>query len=200
MTERQVFIISPSIHDLTVKAILKDAGGEVATKRLAQRKLNNAGAITNHCRLQISPARIKKLLSALELTASLAEINALTTSNKESEKCKADTELMDISPATLVKFYSDKIKQDVSKLTKKEICALSLRFFGVLHKESNPKPWLISALQGLITSQPAVLTNAHAAAAGAPSTATATEPEPAPLTTPEAAAAVESNEDYDPDE
>ena len=70
----------------------------------------------------------------------------------------------------------------------------------MLHKESNPKPWLISGLQGLITAQPAVLTNAHAAAAGAPSTATATEPEPAPLTTPEAAAAVESNEDYDPDE
>ena len=98
-----------------------------------------------------------------------------------------------------MKFYSDKIKQDVSKLTKKEICALSLRFFGVLHKESSPKPkpWLISGLQGLITAQPAVLTNAHAAAAGAPSTATATEPEHAPLTTPEAAAAVESNEDYD---
>ena len=107
---------------------------------------------------------------------------------------------MDIAPATLVKFYSDKIKQDVSKLTKKEICALSLRFFGVLHKESNPKPWLISGLQGLITAQPAVLTSAHAAAAGAPSTATATGPEHAPLTTPEAAAAVESNEDYDPDE
>ena len=76
---RQVSIISTSIHDLTVKAILKDAGGEGATKRLAQRKLNNAGAITNHCGLQNSPARIKKLLSTLELTASLAEINALTT-------------------------------------------------------------------------------------------------------------------------
>mgnify|MGYP001409520038 CR=1 FL=1 len=32
MTERQVSNISPSIHDLTVKAILKDAGGEGATK------------------------------------------------------------------------------------------------------------------------------------------------------------------------
>lgn len=29
---RQVSIISTSIHDLTVKAILKDAGGEGATK------------------------------------------------------------------------------------------------------------------------------------------------------------------------
>ena len=64
--------------DLVVGQILKDAGGDRATKKLAQRKLNNAGAITNHCGLQNHPSRIKKLLSALELTASLAEISALT--------------------------------------------------------------------------------------------------------------------------
>ena len=71
----------------------------------------------------------------------------------------------------------------------------------VLGEKSKQKHEMItSGLRGLITAQPAVLTNAHSAAADAPLTATATEPEPAPLTTPEAAAAIESNEDYDPDE
>ena len=60
--------------DLVVGQILKDAGGDGATKKLAQRKLNNASVITNHCGLQNHPSRIKKRLSALKLTASLAEI------------------------------------------------------------------------------------------------------------------------------
>jgi len=72
MTEEQAAILAPTIQDLSVQAILKDAGGAGATKKLAQRKLNNAGAITNHCGLQNNPERVQKLLAAVKLTASLA--------------------------------------------------------------------------------------------------------------------------------
>ena len=109
MTDDQVGILAPTMTDLSVQTILKDAGGSGATKKLVRRKLNNTGAITNHCGLQNHPERIERLLSALELTASLAEISALAKSNKDNEKCIADTELMDRAPASLLKLNSEKV-------------------------------------------------------------------------------------------
>ena len=157
-----------------MQAILKDAGGEGVTKKLAQRKLNTAGAITSHCGLQNHPERAKKLISALELTASLAEISALTKANKHKGKFKADTELLDLAPASLQKLLGEKLKGDLTKLTKKEICAISFRHFGTMYKEANPKPVLVSGLEGLIAAQPLVLpAAAAAAAAGAPAAAPA---------------------------
>ena len=164
MTDEQVEILAPTMQDLSVQAILKDAGGSGATKKLAKRKLNNTGAITNHCGLQNHPERVKRLLSALELTASLAEISALAKSNKHDEKCIADTELMDMAPAALLKLNSEKVNGDMSKLTKKQICAISFRYFGSLVKEANPKPVLLAGLEGLVSARPTVLLEAAAAA------------------------------------
>ena len=39
MTEEQAAILAPTMQDLSVQAILKDAGGAGATKKLAQHKL-----------------------------------------------------------------------------------------------------------------------------------------------------------------
>ena len=91
---------------------------------------------TSHCGLQNHPERIKKLLAALELTAPLAEISALAKATKAQGKCKADTELMDLAPASLVKLDSEKVNGDVTKLSKKGICAVSFRFFGCMYKEA----------------------------------------------------------------
>ena len=98
MTKEQAAIFAPTMQDLSVQSILKDAGGAGATKKLAQRKLNNAGAITNNCGLQNNPERVQKLLAAVQLTAYLAEISSLTKATKEQGKCKADTELIDLAP------------------------------------------------------------------------------------------------------
>ena len=46
------------MQDLSVQSTLKDAGGTGATKKLARRKLNNAGAIPNDCELQNNPERV----------------------------------------------------------------------------------------------------------------------------------------------
>ena len=65
MTEEQAAILVPTMQDLSVKSILKDAGGTGANKKkLAQRKLNNASAITNQCGLQNHPEPVNKLLAA----------------------------------------------------------------------------------------------------------------------------------------
>ncbi len=52
MTADQDIIIDPTLKDLTAHEIMKTAGGEGATEKLAQRKLNNSGAITSHSGIQ----------------------------------------------------------------------------------------------------------------------------------------------------
>jgi ribosomal protein L12E/L44/L45/RPP1/RPP2 len=193
MSAEQAVIIAPTMTDLMVSTIMKDAGGEGATKKLAQRKLNNVGAITNHCGLQNHPSRIKKLVAALELSASLAEISALTKANKAKDKRIADTGLMDLAPAALTKFLK-KHDSVVNKLTKTEICAISFRFFGAMLKESNPKPVLVAGLEGLISAQPDVL-SAAAASAAAAAAAAGTSATGAPVAQPLGAQEQESDEE-----
>jgi hypothetical protein len=173
MTEKQAAILAPTTQDLSVQSILKDAGGAGATKKLAQRKLNNAGAITNHCGLQNNPERVQKLLAAVQLMASLAEVSALTKATKEQGKCKADTELMDLAPASLVKLNSEKVNGDVIKLSKKGICAIPFRFFGCMYQEAYLKPVLVAGLKGFIAAQLTVLPAAAAAATAAAAPAAA---------------------------
>ena len=59
------------------------------------------------------------MLAALQLMTSFAGISALTKATKEQGKCKADTKLMDLAPASLVKLNSKKVKGDMTKLPKK---------------------------------------------------------------------------------
>ena len=106
------------------------------------------------------------------------EISALTKAKKHKDKSKADTELPGLAPASLQKPLGE--KGDVAMLTKKEICAISFRHFGTMYKEANPKPVLVSDLEGLIAAQPLVLPAAAAAvAAGAPAAAPAAPAAPA---------------------
>ena len=93
MSADQERILAPTLQDLTVRAILKDAGGTGATKKLAARRLNNTGAITSHCGLQNQPERIKLLKSALQLAKSIAEINAGAKKSKLDAKKKAQDPL-----------------------------------------------------------------------------------------------------------
>ena len=155
LSAEQMAIINPTQEDLTVCSILRDAGGSGATKKLAQRKLNNSGAITSHCGLQNQPERIKKLKDALRLTASLAEISAGAKQEKAKIKAKETSGLLQSADAALQRFRNK--NSDIEKLTKKEICAISFRFFGVQLKDASAKPTLVLSLQGLIAAQPEVL-------------------------------------------
>ena len=132
MTDDQRRIIAPTDQDLTVRAILKDAGGAGATKKLARRKLNNTGAITNHCGFQNHPDRVSKLLSALQLTASIAQIHAGAKAAKEKVKKNADFALMTMAHPALLKLQLK--ANNVSAMNKKEICAISFRYFLTMLK------------------------------------------------------------------
>jgi hypothetical protein len=80
---------------------------------------------------------------------------------------------MDLAPASLVKLNSEKVNGDLTKLSKKEICAISFRFFGCMYKEANLKPVLVAGLKGLIAAQLTVLPAVAAAAATAAAAAAA---------------------------
>jgi hypothetical protein len=76
----------------------------------------------------------------------------------------------------LVKLNSEKVNGDLTKPSKKEICAISFRYFGCMYKEANPKPVLVAGLKGLVAVQLTALPAAAAAAAtaaAAPSAAAA---------------------------
>ena len=99
MTEEQAEILAPTIQDLSVQSILKDAGVAGATKK----SWRSASLTTPAPSPMITGRRTtqsgsKKLLAAVQLAASLAEFSALTKATKEQGKCKADTELIDLAP------------------------------------------------------------------------------------------------------
>ena len=113
--------------------------------------------------MQNNPARFKKLKDALELTSSLAEISALSKASKDKDKRKTDTELTDSASAALQKL--NRLNGDVAKMTKKEIYAISFRFFDRMFKEVDAKLALMAGLTGLIAEQPPVLLEAAASSA-----------------------------------
>jgi hypothetical protein len=57
---------------------------------------------------------------------------------------------MDLAPASLVKLNCEKVNGDVTKLSKKEIFAISFRFFGCMYEKANPKPVSWRARKGLL--------------------------------------------------
>ena len=82
------------------------------------------------------------------------------------DKSTADAKLLDQAPAALAKLNAK--SGDVTKLQKKEICAIAFRYFGTMLKENDAKPNLVTGLQGLVAAQPEVLAVAATAAAALP--------------------------------
>ena len=94
----------------------------------------------------------------------------------------------------MVKLNSEKVNGGMTKLTKKEICAISFRFFGCMYKEANPKPVLVAGLKGLIAAQLTALPAAVAAAAATAAAAAAAVPAAATAAAAPAAAAAAGGE------
>ena len=142
------------------EANLLASGGGVVVRVLGDKEKKKHEKVLSDSRESITilrnqPERIKKLKDALELTASLAEISAGAKQEKAKTKAKETSGLLQSADAALQKLFSK--SNDIDKLTKKEICAISFRFFGVQLKDAFAKPALVSSLQGLIAAQPEVL-------------------------------------------
>lgn len=77
VASEQCLILDPTPEDLTIREIMMDAGGDGATKRLARRKLDAAGAMNSWCCDATDEKRMGRLKAALHLAKSLAEISTI---------------------------------------------------------------------------------------------------------------------------
>ena len=153
VTEVQKKILNPSARDLTCGALMADAGGQGAQINLAKRKLDNVGDIKAYCGFQNNPERIKKLRAVGELAASISEIARADKAAATAKKIKAPSSLLDDAPAAVAKFNAK--GKNAEKLTKKEIAAIALKFFGIELVLSKPKHELVTALQKEIDAKQA---------------------------------------------
>ena len=69
-----------------MREILRDASGDRAIKKMAQRKLDAVGYITAHAEFANSPAKMKRMGQALELDKSLAEIARIDAAEDKAKK------------------------------------------------------------------------------------------------------------------
>ena len=104
------------------RELMRDAGGEAATQRLAKRKLDSWGNVKSHSGIVNDPAHMDRMENGRQLSASLADISCreqMATTQKK--KTAASDHLI------LVAHAKQKLVDkggDVSKLFVKEILAL----------------------------------------------------------------------------
>ena len=156
MSKKQKEILNPSAQDLTMREIMKDAGGDGAKMKHAKRKLDVLGiTVRAHSGIANNPERLKRLKAVHKLAESMAEISRLKNKDRDTKKTQATNSLHDIAPAALLKLRTK--LNDATKIHKKEICAIALRYFGSTLADSQKKPKLVEALQALIEENPCTL-------------------------------------------
>ena len=74
---------------------------------------------------------------------------------KKSKKEAEVSGLFDLGPTALLKLREK--SGDVTKITKKEMCAIASRYFSVALEENNKKELLVAALKAQISARPGVL-------------------------------------------
>ena len=81
-------IFNPTAQDYASRALLNDAGGDGATLKLPQRRLNVLGSFGAHSMVANSEERMAEMTRTLQLAASMAQIKRVTD---EAKKVKAAT-------------------------------------------------------------------------------------------------------------
>ena len=141
LDKRQAAIIMPSKSSLRQHEIMQDAIGQNAQLKVAKRKLDNLGFIQSHSGIQNNPERIERLKNQLEITASLAEINAQKDKEKEEKLLELQDEYRKMERGALQRYM-----RIGDKITKKEICSLLYNAFNNLcdYNKDSKKKLLIS--------------------------------------------------------
>jgi hypothetical protein len=155
----------------TRREIMKDVG-EGAVKKLAARRIDTIGTIKPHSGVVKHEERLAKYVNKVEMTKSIAGIEtierAATLKKKKKKKKKDSTRaLIQMSGDARTKLAAK--NGDVSKITKKEISAMLLPYYGISVDESKySKPVMIQMLSEKIQHNPeSILVPPVAAAPGA---------------------------------
>jgi hypothetical protein len=134
---------------LNLREILRDAGGDGALKKMAQRKLDSVAFVNAFSCYANSELRIQRFKQAARLTSSLAEITRLT---HEADLAKKDLEsdlMKDIAPNALRKLRSKNM--DFNAITVKELQALAYEYYNEEVPASGNKKVKVDKLTELYT-------------------------------------------------
>jgi hypothetical protein len=139
-----------------MRELMRDAGGQGATMKIAKRKLSTFGTIQSHSGMANDERRLGQLRNKFELVASLAEINRLEKANLEAKADGALMEKRNKAPMALAKLRTN--NGEVNKLTKLEIAALLLVHYSKDENDkSKNKSYLVDMLKECIERQPGCL-------------------------------------------
>jgi hypothetical protein len=151
---------------LTKREIMRDVGVG-AKKKLAARKLDAMGTIKPHSGLVNTEEQLAKYVNKVDLTKSIADIEANEKAAALKRKNDSTRKLIQLSGDARTKLVAK--NGDVSKITKKEISAMLLAFYGTSVDESkHSKPVMIQMLSEKIQKSPEnIVVSPVAAAPGA---------------------------------
>ena len=136
-----------------MRELMKDAGGQGATLKIAKRRLNSLATIQSHSCMANDETQLLVLKNKYELAASLAEIDRNDKANQQAKKNQALMEKRAKAPDAVAKLAAK--GGDVSKLTKLEIVAILLVYYNMHEKDNtHKKEYLVNLLQGCIQRQP----------------------------------------------
>jgi hypothetical protein len=130
---------------LTRRDIMKDISREGGGIKLAARKLDCLGSIKPYSGLVNNEEQLRKMKNQVGLAQSIMDIQALDKATT-LQKRKDDTTALVLLSVNAREKLAEK-DGDVSKITKKEICAILLAFHGTMVDESKHlKPALVQML------------------------------------------------------
>ena len=75
----QLSIVQPSIEDLRASNLMKDAGGDRAVMKLAERKLNALGNTNSHACFVNSAANLEKMWNQMQLVLCISQVLAASS-------------------------------------------------------------------------------------------------------------------------
>jgi len=146
-------ILRASNRDLTMRELMKDAGGQGATLKIAKRKINSLATIQSYSGMANDETRLQVLKNKYELAESLAEIERMDKADQQAKQNEALMEKRRKAPDAVAKLAAK--GGDVSKLTKSEIVAILFVCYNKDEKDNDhKKEYLVNLLQGCIQTHP----------------------------------------------
>lgn len=136
-----------------MRELMKDAGGQGATLKIAKRKINSLATIQSYSGMANDETRLQVLKNKYELAESLAEIERMDKADQQAKQNEALMEKRRKAPDAVAKLAAK--GGDVSKLTKSEIVAILFVCYNKDEKDNDhKKEYLVNLLQGCIQTHP----------------------------------------------
>ena len=132
---------------------MKDASGDRAAMKMAERKLNALGNINSHACFVNSATNLEKMRNQMQLASSISQVARVQRSEALAKRNEENAEKVTVAPIALAKL--EKNNGDADKLTKKEIVAVLWVKYNIAMSESgNKKQKLVDALRDKMQNAP----------------------------------------------